>query len=292
MKPWMSTQTGKRQRKQKIFWVCGVLLLASLTAGCIRHRSAQRFVPSTVEPDEFRLMTWNVGYFALTRNKNLRDLDLGTLADTIRNSNAQAVVLQEVSTREQALHVAGKLGTGWTAHAVDTGHQGQILAVLTSLPTRRVEAAEAGGRGILGLALRHSSGKEIFLTGVHSPHPARGKENTRDSIEGAYAFTQQQEADLRIFAGDLNYQFDETTTDPDSLYLQLTDDMEDSTLSIGSTYYLGFRIDHVFHDPKGIQVKSGESGMIDLNFRLGRVPGFRDHRPIVVTFDLSDEPAS
>ncbi len=273
---------------KKVTACSSVLLASALTAGCIRHRSAQRFTPSSVETTEFRVMTWNVGYFAISQNKNLRDLDLDTIARIIRESHAQAVVLQEVSSREQMETVAKALGTDWTVHTVETGHQGQVLAILTSLPLNEFHEAQAGGRGILGLELIHPSGKDIFLTGVHSPHPVRGQEKTRSSIRESYQFTREREADLRMFAGDLNYQFEETSTDPESLYLTLTEEMADSTRDLGSTYYMGFRIDHIFHGPKEVQVKTEESGMIDLDFRLGRVPGFRDHRPIVVTFDLSE----
>ncbi len=251
-------------------------------------RGAQRFRPASLEHSEFRVMTWNVGYFALSSDKNLRDLDLEQIARIIEDSDVQAVVLQEVSSPEQMNEVARSLGSNWSAHSVDTGHQGQILAILTSLPPGELREAQAGGRGILGLEIQHPSGKEIFLTGVHSPHPARGKKKTVSSIEESFAFTQAQDSDILMFAGDLNYQFQEDNTDPENLYVNITEEMADSTKALGSTYYFGFRIDHIFHSPKELGVIQEESGMIDLEFRLGRVPGFRDHRPIVVTYDLAD----
>jgi hypothetical protein len=95
---------------------------------------------------------------------------------------------------------------------------------------------------------------------------------------------------VRIIAGDFNYNFD-----PDgngfgnqALYGQITEVVSDSTAAIGETYYGHTRIDHVFHFPKELGVVTGASGMIDLPLRFAQVPGFRDHRPIVITYDLAD----
>ena len=95
---------------------------------------------------------------------------------------------------------------------------------------------------------------------------------------------------VRIMAGDLNYNFD-----PDgngfggqALYDEITEVVSDSTAAIGETYYGHTRIDHVFHFPKELGVVSEASGMIDLSVRFANVPGFRDHRPIVITYDLAN----
>ena len=58
-------------------------------------------------------------------------------------------------------------------------------------------------------------------------------------------------------------------------------------MGIGETYYAHTRIDHIFHNPKTLKVLENKSGLIDISPRMAGVPGFRDHRPIVVTYDLN-----
>ena len=95
---------------------------------------------------------------------------------------------------------------------------------------------------------------------------------------------------VRIISGDLNYNFDPDKNGfgTQSLYDEITEVVSDSTAAIGETYYGHTRIDHVFHFPKELGVVREASGMIDLSLRFAKVPGFRDHRPIVITYDLAD----
>ena len=78
--------------------------------------------------------------------------------------------------------------------------------------------------------------------------------------------------------------------DPDAakpIYQDIVSDHGDGTLAIGETYYAHTRIDHVFHYPKDLPILQAESGLVDLETHLASVPGFRDHRPIVVSYDLT-----
>lgn len=273
-------------RAKKRFKIVVFISLALCATWMVtRYRSAQKFIPVAVSKDQLRVVTWNVGYFSLSSNKNLQDSDLEHITEVIRSSEAQVVILQEVSHRKQTAQLTKDLGENWSVYQVETGHQGQILSILTNLTYQETIVGEAGGRKILGVSLRHPSEREIFITGVHSPHPARGKKETLESIRVAYEFTRQRPESIRIFAGDLNYIFDQKSKD--TLYGDLTSVMSDSTVSLGDTYYFGTRIDHVFHAPKTIQVEISSSGMIDYPPRVAMVPGFRDHRPVVVTFELA-----
>jgi endonuclease/exonuclease/phosphatase family metal-dependent hydrolase len=274
-------------RKRLVRWMCVGLVLVPGACASIRTREARRFTPRAPSKGELRLVTWNVGYFALSNDKNLRDVDLDGIVAVLKSTDPDVVVLQEVGEVRQWVALAERLGPGWTFHPVETGHQGQVLGLLTRLRDRERVVAEAGGRNLIGLSLRHPSGTDLFIAGVHAPHPARGLSDTRDSIRGALALLESRPEPVRIFAGDLNYHFD--IDDPDSIYADLRGVLADSTLSVGDTYYAGTRIDHAFHYPREMEVVPDASGMIDLDFRWADVPGFRDHRPIVVTYALPVE---
>ena len=88
-------------------------------------------------------------------------------------------------------------------------------------------------------------------------------------------------------AGDLNYNFDPKLSEngKNALYSEVMGVLSDSTISIGETYYAHTRIDHVFHHPEGLKVVEENSGMVDLPMRFAKVPGWRDHRPVVTTYE-------
>ncbi|MDA3874310.1 MAG: hypothetical protein PF795_10190 [Kiritimatiellae bacterium] len=270
-----------------------VPLLILITAGAsLRHRDARRYSPTDLRSDQLRIITWNVGYFAVSTNKNLRDADLNELTRILTRATPDVVVLQEVGTFEQSERLAdalnktlrGSIHGCWRAYNLHTGHHGQVLSILTRLPHRETIEIEAGGRGILGLSLRHPSGTYLFVAGVHAPHPARGFSETRENIVEALELISIRTESLRIFAGDLNNQFD--PQDPSGLHAEISATMTDSTIALGDTYYAGTRIDHAFHYPQDLDVDIDASGMMDLSPRIADVPGFRDHRPIVLTYTL------
>jgi len=274
-------------------WILRFLLIfGAIGVACIwaRWRPAERFEFRELRTEEFRLVTWNVGYFAPRNNKNARDVDIARIVEVLRGVSADVVVLQELSSVEQANSLARTLGSDWRAHAVETGHREQVIAVLSNLSGRIVDTREAGGRKLIGVSLRDDMQRGIFIVAVHSPHPARGMSDTIASIRSAVSMIAESDEPVRIIAGDLNYNFDpeENGYGDRSLYEEITKVLSDSSTEIGETYYAHTRIDHVFHFPKELGVVGEASGMIDLPLRFAKVPGFRDHRPIVITYDLTD----
>ncbi len=263
-----------------------VLVFFTAASGWAWWRPAQRFEVSDLELGELRLVTWNVGYFAPAKNKNVRDLDIERIVEVLKPLTAQVIVLQELNSMEQAKAIASKLGSDWCALSVETGHQ-QTLAVLSRLPGAKAESKTAGGRSMIGVFFQGEDDRDVFALGVHSPHPARGMEDTVNNIKGAVSWMSERNEPIRIMAGDLNYNFDPDLAgkEGDALYSEAMSVLADGTVSIGETYYAHTRIDHVFHHPEGLKVVEEGSGMVDLMMRFAKVPGWRDHRPIVATYE-------
>ena len=258
-----------------------------LVAGCLwaRWRPAARFRMGSPGEDELRVVTWNVGYFAPVKVKSARAVDIGTIAEVLRSTGAHVAVLQELGSTEQAAEIAEALGPEWRARCVHTGHHGQFLAALTSLPAGRARIREAGGRRMLGLRVMGPKGEDTFVLALHAPHPARGREDTIEYIRAGVAWGRERSEQIRVLAGDLNYHIPTDPPEPgaEDLRGEIDDFLADSTLGLGKTYYARTRIDHVFHFPKELEVVPEGSGLVDLPPRFARVPGWRDHRPIVVT---------
>ncbi len=276
MMKWMTRRASLR------VLLCGVLAFGG-TLGWARWRPAQRFVAGPADPGVLRVVTWNVGYFAPVSNKNMQDEDIDRVVEVLRGIDGEIVVLQELGQVDQAQRIAGLLGPEWTACAAKTGHGEQVLAVLSRLPVDDHECPEFGGRSAMGVCIdRH--GRSIYMLGLHAPHPARGAAENVESIRGAIAHTRERSEEVKLVAGDLNCNFD--LAEPGDLYGWIVDDFGDATAGLGETYYAHTRIDHVFHQPSDLRVVPEQSGIIDLPVRFATVPGFRDHRPVVVSYRL------
>ena len=266
-----------------------ILSLITITLTTIlwaRWRPAERLEIKNLDSKNFRIMTWNVGYFALSSNKNMKDVDIPELIRVMKSCQADVVVLQEIAKVEQAEKVATALGENWRAYSVKTGHGEQTLSVITDLTLIAEENIACASRMAKGLSLRDESGKSIYVLGLHSPHPAHGFQDTTESINTAIKHTRKRHEEVRLIAGDLNYNFDINSSN--ELYDNILSDFGDGTVELGETYYAHTRIDHVFHYPKSLNAIKDESGILDLKLRFAQVPGFRDHRPIIVSYDLQN----
>jgi endonuclease/exonuclease/phosphatase family metal-dependent hydrolase len=261
-----------------------------LFAACVwtRWRPAQRFEFNERKNDTFRIVTWNVGYFTLVNNKNMRDVDLGEVTLILKKASPDVIVLQELGDLEQPGYIADQLGPEWRAYSCETSHGSQVISVLTRLDVIKEDQVACGGRKTVGLAVSDPKGRTLYVLGIHAPHPVRGIEKNFRSIQSALSYASSKDEDISIVAGDFNYNFDINSTE--GYYSEILDDFGDSTASIGETYYAHTRIDHVFHKPHDLRVLAEESGIINLDMRFANVPGFRDHRPIVVTYKF--EPAA
>lgn len=278
-----------RRRKRILLALAAFTVLVSGAGLWARYRPAQRFVPSVPAENELRIVTWNVGYFTPLRVKSAPADDSVSIVAVLRHTRAHLVVLQELGSSQQANAIAKALGDEWEARSVEAGHPSQFLAALAVFPIESAEVRKAGGKNMLGVRLRAPGGNDIFLLGLHAPHPGRGRNDTADYIRTGVSWAQERSESVRILAGDFNRHFSvKAGTEGQGLYHELSALCVDSTAGIGATYYARLRIDYVFHAPKTLAVVAPDTGLVDLPLRFSSVPGWRDHRPIVVTLRLEN----
>jgi len=246
------------------------------------QRPSVRFSAHPVMPQELRVMTWNVGYFAITPNKNMRDVDVPVVSEIIQQSGAQVVFLQELGSKAQADAIAATLGAPWHSTAYETGHAGQVIATLSVFPILAHQALTCGDRQAVGVTLQLPAQRPCYTLNLHAPHPVRGIELNAQSIRTALHHTQQQPAAVKLVGGDWNYDFEMRADDP--LHALAQAQFADSTYDLGRTYYARTRIDHLFHTPQTLTVQPASSGMGVPPARYALVPGVRDHRPIIVSY--------
>jgi len=271
----------------------GLLLFLIVFCLWARVRDAKRFEPSPVGENELRVMTWNVGYFTVVSDKNMRKKDYELVADIVLKSESQVVILQEVGSMEMGHLIASQCGEfsndEWSFAGVKTGLGNQVLGVLTQMKINRHDVKEAGEKKVVGFDLK-GGGIGLYVVGVHAPHPIRrGEENTIAAIEAAFDLAREKGGGQSLVMGDLNWDFDEESQA--ELYANLQEDFVDETKEIGETYYAGKRLDYVFRKKTtSWTMKMEASGMMELSSGTinPSVPGFRDHWPVVVAFGLEE----
>jgi endonuclease/exonuclease/phosphatase family metal-dependent hydrolase len=264
-------------------------LAVALTGAAVqaRWRPVKLGRPSVPADDDFRVVTWNVGYFSPVPVKSAQSSDTGPIIDVLRKTFSHVVILQELGSARQADQIAHSLGDDWMAYTVPSGIRGQFLSALTCLPTESIKVKQAGGKKMLGMSVRFKS-QSMFVLALHAPHPVRGPLRTRRYIRLATEWARGRTEDFVLLAGDLNYHFalpGKPRGMTNKLYDEIQSDFADSTASIGPTFYARTRIDHVFHSPKNLSVVLDGTGVMALPLRFGSRPGWRDHRPIVVTIN-------
>lgn len=267
-----------------------VLVLAGVGVWA-RWRPAREFVPGPPGRDELRIVTWNVGYFSAQRIKAARPSDTDAIVAVLRQTNAHLIALEELGSKEQTDEIARGLGGDWNAHSTATGHPGQFLGALSRLPVSSTEQREAGGKKMLGLSVQLGGGRRAFFLSMHAPLPLGGKAKALDYIRTGVAWTRDRPEEIRVLAGDLNWNFPPPKGDAvetDELYREIRAFSADGTAPIGLTFYAHTRIDHVFYTPSNLPLVASGCGIINPQDRYARAPGWRDHRPVVVTIQLPE----
>ena len=141
-----------------------------------------RFAEKAPAKNELRVVTWNVGYFAPVTNKNLRDVDTDRVVKVLEEIIPDVIVLQELGELEQAESIAKRLGPEWNVFSAKTGHGDQVSAILSKRSFERTECFSCGGRMTPGVSIETGDGTDLYVAGVHSPHPARGIDENEESI--------------------------------------------------------------------------------------------------------------
>lgn len=283
--------SGHPRRRKVLTAVLAISLILVGFGFWARWRPARKFIPGPPAGDELRIVTWNVGYLAARRNKAARLDDTDAIVAVLRQTNAHLISLQELGSSEQIDEVARGLEGDWSTYCTAAGHPGQFLGALSRLPVSGTEEREAGGKKMLGLCLQLAEGRRAFFLSLHAPSPTWGKAKTLEYIRAGVAWARDRPEEIRVMAGDLNWHFprlDDGAGETDDLYREIRSFCADSTAAIGPSFYAHTRIDHVFHAPESLPLVASGSGMMDPANRYARTPGWRDHRPIVVTIKLPE----
>lgn len=165
------------------------------------------YTPREREPGELRIVTWNVGGAAGRSGSPLREEHLPEVAETLRELDADLVLLQELASLGQLGRLQQRLGDSVRDSAMSDRGARRVAVfarrgVLTPLDTPRLEGGRAlgfrcdlpGGRPLVGIVLHASAWSS--------------QERNREIGEAALWLAAEGRDVARFLAGDLNLDLD------------------------------------------------------------------------------------
>lgn len=238
-------------------------------------------------PEEFRMVTWNVGGVGSHGGRSLEDKYIPHIAAALKNLNANLILLQEVASAGQLQHLTRLMGGQWNIRTSTGGRS--LLAILGR--GGGLQSRSQLERSYASLAaLYYSAGFPSFLVmNIHANPYSAGERNTL--LGGATdALMSQDSGYLKILAGDLNLDIDldkrrDLFSDNEHLdvetYNYITRRIPDITRGTGSTAEPDRRLDYIFADTGRLEV-----------IRAGPWKGQRvadmDHDPVVADLKIKD----
>jgi endonuclease/exonuclease/phosphatase family metal-dependent hydrolase len=231
-------------------------------------------------PNELRIVTWNVGGAGGHGGRSLGDQFLYHVATVLKELDADLILLQEIAYEKQVSRLSRTLGGKWETMASNGG--GRSVAMLAQ--RGRLYSRISPNKKYNGLAASYRTpGKPpVFLMNIHAdPYSAQRRNRL---IGWATDVLMSRFPDhLKILAGDLNLDIDidkrrDLFTDDEYLdietYNYVVQRLSDVTLNTGSTAEPDRRLDYIFADLKRLKV-----------VRAGPWKGKRvadmDHDPVV-----------
>ena len=233
------------------------------------------------QSDELRIVTWNVGNAGGHSGQSLRTEYLPHIGTVLKKLNADLMLLQEVSTFDQAQRLRRILGNEADV-LVSPGGSGQ-LAILAQRGRLRHQAGLTLNLRALAAFYQASDLPPVVLMNIHA-NPYAAQERNALIGRATQILMNQNSRHLKILAGDLNLDVDlhkrrDLFTDDEHLdvetYNYLAEQLSDLTRDTGATAEPDRRLDYIFADTRHLKV-----------IRAGPWKGQRvanmDHDPLVV----------
>ena len=238
--------------------------------------------PENGKIKRLRFLTWNVGrLYSRKGNNRLDDRDVPSVAATLRELDADCVLLQElVDVLQLRALLARTDGEYLGAMAEQCGYDRKCAALVKKRlrPTFEQHRLAPTERGVV-LARFDAGGVRAAALGVH--FDVFNRERRRGQAEAVAAITGERDEDVVLVAGDFNFDpaWAEITGEPidRGTWALLTERLSDTGRGAGPTLMGLLRIDHVL-------LRGGPSHVRVVSQR--RLP-LVDHDAIVCDVDFS-----
>ena len=211
-------------------------------------------------PNDMRIVTWNVGGTSGNGGRSLDDQFLPHISSVLNKLDADLILLQEVASAHQALRLSRVLDGQWEV-IVSTGGS-RLLAILGQGGKLQNRARLTQGLRTLAVSYQSSGMPPVLLMNIHADPYSAQRRNVL--IGRATDVLMSRFPDhLKILAGDFNLDIDidkrrDLFSDDEYLdvetYNYIAQHLSDVTLNTGSTAEPDRRLDYIFADVKRLKV--------------------------------------
>jgi endonuclease/exonuclease/phosphatase family metal-dependent hydrolase len=277
-------------REKILEFIFIVLAIVFAAGGYGFHKLADGgYHPAARQPDDLRIVTWNVGGTGGYGGRSLNNKYLPHIAAVLKKLNADLIMLQEIASAHQAQRLSRILDGNWEVIVSTEGSS--LLAILGQRGGLQIQPRLTQSFRTLAASYHLTGLRSVLLMNIHAD-PYSAKE--RNTLIGQVTdVLMSQDSDyLRILAGDLNLDVDidkrrDLFSDNEHLdvetYNYLVQRLSDLTRNTGSTAEPDRRLDYIFADYEQVSVR-----------RAGPWKGQRvadmDHDPVVADLQIKNNP--
>ena len=277
--------------REKILEIVFIALALVFAAGGYgMHRlGAVGFHLAPRQPDDLRIVSWNVGGAGGYGGRSLKNEFLPHIAAVLKELNADLILLQEVASPHQVQRLTRKLGGRWEV-IVSTGG-GSLLAVLGQRGSLQSQTRLTHSFRSQAASYQAPGLPPVLVINLHAS-PYSAKERNAQIGRATDTLMSHNSGHLKILAGDLNLDVDiekrrDLFTDDEYLdvetYNYLVQHFSDVAQNTGSTAEPDRRLDYIFADVARVKV-------IRAGPWKGRRVADMDHDPVVADLKFEKNP--
>ena len=275
--------------REKILEIVFIVLAIVFAAGGygIHRLGTVSYHLATRQPDDLRIVSWNVGGAGGYGGRSLKNEFLPHIAAVLKELNADLILLQEVASPHQVQRLSRKLGGRWEV-IVSTGGS-SLLAILGQRGRLQSQTRLTQSVRSQAASYQQPGMPPVLVINLHAS-PYSAKERNAQIGRATDVLMSHNSGHLKILAGDLNLDVDidkrrDLFTDDEYLdvetYNYLVQHFSDVAQNTGSTAEPDRRLDYIF-------LKAGQINVIRAGPWKGRRVADMDHDPVVADLQIKE----
>ena len=277
-----------REKMLEILFVVLTIVFAA-TGYSLHQWNRHSYQLTKRNPNELRIVTWNVGGAGGHGGRSLDNQFLPHVATVLKELDADLILLQEIAYEKQVYRLSRMLAGKWEAMVSNGGSRSvAILGQRGRLHSRISPDKKHNG---LAASYRAPGKPPVFLMNIHAD-PYSAQRRNRLIGRATDVLMSRFPDHLKILAGDLNLDIDidkrrDLFTDDEYLdietYNYVAQRLSDVTLNTGSTAEPDRRLDYIFADVKRLKV-------VHAGPWKGKRVADMDHDPVVADLKFESAP--
>jgi endonuclease/exonuclease/phosphatase family metal-dependent hydrolase len=277
-----------REKMLEILFVVLTIVFAA-TGYSLHQWNRQSYQLTNRNPNDLRIVTWNVGGAGGHGGRSLDNQFLPHVATVLKELDADLILLQEIAYEKQVYRLSRMLGGKWEAMVSNGG--GRSVAILAQRGRLHSRISPDKKHNGLAASYRAPGKPPVFLMNIHAD-PYSAQRRNRLIGWATDVLMSRFPNHLKILAGDLNLDIDidkrrDLFTDDEYLdietYNYVAQRLSDVTLNTGSTAEPDRRLDYIFADVQRLNV-------VHAGPWKGKRVADMDHDPVVADLKIESAP--